>query len=86
MGRLEICLLNQSLLLSSFLLVIFFLIVEDWTLSLIQCIWSVMTEIRVEEGISYLLELMEEISAKILWYVSNDMTNAMSMIQVMLVC
>ena len=45
-----------------------------------------MTEIRVEEGISYLLELMEEISAKILWYVSNDMTNAMSMIQVMLVC
>ena len=45
-----------------------------------------MTEIRVKEGIYYCLELMEEICAKILWYVSNDATNSVSAIQVMIVC
>ena len=39
---------------------------------------------RVEEGISYLLEMKEAISALILWSVSTDVTNAISLIQVML--
>ena len=45
-----------------------------------------MTVSRIEEGISYLVEMKEAISALILWSVSTDVTNAMSLIHVMLVC
>ena len=51
-----------------------------------RCIWFVMTVSRIEEGISYLVEMKEAISALILWSVSTDVTNAMSLIHVMLVC
>lgn len=70
------CLLNRSLLLSSFHLVSFAWL---WRLR-----WW--TEIHIDEEISDSLEIMEEISSKVLWYVSKDVMNAVSVIQVMIFC
>jgi hypothetical protein len=44
-----------------------------------------MTEIRIKEEISNSLEMTREISAKIRLDVSNDVNNAVSVIQVVIV-
>ena len=53
---------------------------------MIRYLWSMMIEIRVGEGVSYPLELIEEISVTVRLRVSNDVANAMSMFQVRFVC
>jgi hypothetical protein len=62
-GRLEMYLVNRSLLLSSSHLVNSSLIVKDWTIYLIRLNWFALNEIRSDEEISDFLEMTGEISA-----------------------